>query len=68
MNKLDHVLTNNLNTTKDQPNEAINKDQKFDTNSFNLYSGNSNPLPVVTVSLGGGKKHRATTVAVLTCL
>ena len=51
MNKLDHVVTNKLNTTKDQNIEAINNDLTFDTNSFNLSSGNTDPLQVVTVSL-----------------
>ena len=67
MNKLDHVVTNNLKTTKDQLNEAINNEPTFDTNIFNLSSSTSDPLPVVTVSLWGGKKHRAKNVAVLTC-
>ena len=35
----------------------------FDTKIFNWSSGTSNPLPVVTVSLLVGKKHRVTTVA-----
>ena len=66
MNRLDHVVTENLNNYKDQSNEAINSDPKFDTSS--LSSGTSNPLPVVTVFLRGGKKHKATTVAGITCL
>ena len=51
MHKLDHLMTNNLKTTKDQLNEYINNGPTFDTNSFNLSSGTSNPLTVVTVSL-----------------
>ena len=48
MNKLDHVVTNNLNTNKDQLNEATKNDLAFHTSSFNLSSGNSDPFPVVT--------------------
>ena len=51
MNKLDHVVTNHLKTTKYQLNESINNYPMFDTNSLNLYRGTSNLLPVVTVSL-----------------
>ena len=68
MNSLDHVVTNNLNNYKYQSNEAINSDPMFDTSDFNLSSGTSNPLPVLTASLRGGKNHRATTVAGITCL
>ena len=35
---------------------------------FNLYSGTRNYLSLVTVTLRGGKKHRATTVSGITCL
>ena len=68
MNKLYHIVTNNLKTTKYQLNEAINNDPTFDTNIFNLSSGTSNPLPVLTVSIWQGKKHRATTVSRITLL
>ena len=68
MNKLDHVVTSNLNTNKDQSNESINNETMFDTNSFNLSRGTSNPLPVVTISLQVGKKHVSENVAGLTCL
>ena len=34
INKLDHVVTDNLKTTKDQLNEAINNEPNFDTDSF----------------------------------
>ena len=61
-------MTKNLNTTKDKLNEAINNDPTFGTNSFNLSIVTSNPLPVVTVSLRVGKKHRATNFSGLTCL
>ena len=66
MNKLYHVVINNLKTAKDQLNEAINNYSTFDTNSFNLSSSTSNPLSVVTVSLQEGKKHGETTVSGLT--
>ena len=68
MKRLEHVLANNLKTNKDQSNGAINSELMFDTSNFNLSTGANNPLPVVTVSLQGGKKHRATTVSGLTCL
>ena len=58
MNKLHHKVINNLKTTIDELNEAINNEPTFDTNIFNLSSSNIDPLPVVTVSLRGGKKHR----------
>ena len=67
MNRLDHILTNNIKTNKNQRNDAIKNDPKF-YNTFNLSSGNNDPLTVVTVSLQGGKKKRATTVACLTWL
>ena len=63
MNRLDHVVTNNLNTNKDKSNEAINNDQTFDTSNFKLYRGTRNPLPVVTVSLQRLNKDTATTVS-----
>ena len=68
MNRLDHVATSNLKKNKDQSNEAINNEPTFDTNSFNLSGGTSDPLPLVTVSPKGGKKHRATTISGRTCL
>ena len=68
MNRLDHVVTNNLNNNKDKINEAINSEPTFDTSNFSLSRGTSNRLPVVTVSLQGRKKNRATTVAGITCL
>ena len=61
-------MTNNLNNNKDQINESINSEPTFDTSNFNLSSGTSDPLPVVNVSIRGRKKHRAMTVAGLTCL
>ena len=68
INKLYHVVNNNLNTNKGQSNEAINNEPTFDTTSFNLSRSTSDPLPVVTVSLQKGNKHRATTGAGLTCV
>ena len=68
MNVLDHVVTDNLKTNKDQINEVINNDTTFDNSDFNLYRGTSNPLSIVTVSLRRGKKHIATTVYGLTFL
>ena len=67
MDSFNHVGTKNLNSYKDQINEAINSDPKFDTSNFNLSSGTSDPLPLVSVSLRVAKKHIATTVAGLTC-
>ena len=61
-----NVVTDNLKSYRDQSNEAINSDPEFDNSRFNLYSGTSNPLLVVTVSLKGGKKHRSTAVSGLT--
>ena len=68
MNRLNHVVTYNLKNYKDQINEAINREPTFDASSFNLSSGTRDPLPVVTVSLLGVNKHRAITVAGITCL
>ena len=67
INILDRIVNNNLRTNKDQHNDAVENEPKFD-NSFNLSSGTRDPLPVVTVSLRGGKKQRAMAVAGLTCL
>ena len=61
-------MTKNLTTNKDQSNESVNNETTFDTSNFNLSSSTSNPLPVVTAFLQGGKKHRSTTVAGLICL
>ena len=66
MKNLDHLVTNNINN-KDQCNEAIGYEPNFD-NKFSLSSGTKDPLAVVTVSLRGGKKHRATIIDVLKCL
>ena len=68
INKLYHVVTDNLNNYNNQVNESINSDPTFDNSSFNLSSVTSDPLPVVTVSLRGGKKHRENIVPGLMCL
>ena len=65
---MDHVVTNNIKTNKYQHNDVIYDELTFDTNSFFFSSGTKDPLPVVTASLGGGKKHRTKTVSGLTCL
>ena len=64
--KLDTVVTYNLNNYNNQSNEAIDNEPTFDNSSFNLYSGTRDHLPVVTVYLQGGKKHRENVFAGLT--
>ena len=60
-------MTNNIKN-KNQYDDAIEYEPKLD-NIFYLYSGpNRDPLTVVTLRLGGGKTHRATIVASLTCI
>ena len=66
MIKLDREVTNNIKN-KDQCNDSIEYEPKFD-NKFSLSSGTKDPLPVVTFSLRGGKKHRANIIAGLTSL
>ena len=68
MNRLDHLVTDNIRMYKDKINEAIYNEPVFDTSSFNSTRGTIDPLPVVTVTLQGGKKHRASTVACITWL
>ena len=51
MNRLYHLVTYNLKNYKDQRNESINSEPTFYTSGFNLSSGTSYPLPVVTFSL-----------------
>ena len=58
-------MNSNTKTNKDQRDDVIGNDPKFDS-SFNLSSGTKDPLPVVTVSLRGDKKNIATTVASIT--
>ena len=67
MNRLDNVVTKNIKTKKYQINEAIYNDVMFGVNSFDSYIGTRYPLPVVSATLQVGKKHRATTVAGITC-
>ena len=55
-------MNNNTKTNKDQRDDVIGNDPKFDS-SFNLYRGTKDPLPVVTVSLLGGKKYTAMDVS-----
>ena len=66
MNKLDHVLTNNIKN-KSKCDDAIEYEPIID-NKFSFYSGTNDPLTVVTISLRGGKKHRETINSSLTCL
>ena len=68
MNRLDHVVPDNLKNYKYQSNEAIRSHLEFDTSGFNLSSGTSEPLPLVTVYLQLGKENIATTVAGLASL
>ena len=66
MSKLDHVVTNKIKN-KYQCNDAIKYENIFD-NNFILSSGTKDTLPVATVSLRGGKKHRETIIDSLKCL
>ena len=68
MNKLDHVVTDNIKTSKDKHDEAIYNESTFGIIIFNSSRDTRDLLPVVTVTLLGGKKHRATNVASLKCL
>ena len=52
---MDHVVSDNIKTNKNQRNDAMKNEPKFD-NEFSLSSGTKDPLPVVTVSLRGGEK------------
>ena len=60
-------MINNIKKNKNQHNDSIEYEPKFD-NKFSLSSGTKNPIPVVTVSLRGGKKQMATIISGLTCL
>ena len=68
MKRSDHIVTYNLKKYKYHSNEDINSEPAFDTSGFNLSIGTSDPLPVVTVYLRGGKKYRSKNVAGLTRL
>ena len=61
-------MTDNIKDYNDQHNDAIYNEPTLDNSTFSLSTSTRDPLPVVTVSLGRGKKHRATVVAGLTCL
>ena len=61
-------MTNNIKDYNNKYNEAIDNEPTLDNNRFNVSSVTIYPLPVVTVSLQRGKKHRATVVVGLTCL
>ena len=65
---MDHVVTDNIETKKYQPNKSIKNEPTFHTSTFNSYSETRYPLTVVTVTLRGDKKNVATTVDGLTCL
>ena len=67
MNKLDHVVTNNIRTDKNRCNDAIENEPIFD-NKFSLSSSTKDPLPVVTVGLRLVHKQREKMVSVLTYL
>ena len=62
INRSDHLVTDNIKDYNDQYNDAIDNEPTLDNSSFNIYSGTIYPLPIVTVSLRRGKKHRATVV------
>ena len=68
INKLDHAVKNNIKDYNDQYDHAIDNEPTLDNSSFNLSIFTRDPLPVVTVSLRGGKKHRANLAASITCL
>ena len=61
-------MTNNIRDYNDQYNDTIDNEPTLDNSNLNLSNDTRETLPVVTVSLRGGKKHRATVVAGLTCL
>ena len=67
INILYHAVTDNIKKNKDQHHDAIENEPTF-VNSCSFSSGTKYPLPLVTVSLQGGKKHRAGTICVITCL
>ena len=64
---MDHVVTNNIKKKKNQLNDTIKNDPKFD-HTFSLSRGTTDPQPVVTVSLRGGKEQISTTVSGITFL
>ena len=60
-------MTDNINKDKNQQNDVIEYEPNLDS-TFSLCSGNKETIPVVTVSLRGGKKKRATIISGQTCL
>ena len=66
MKKNYRLVTNSIKN-KYQCTNSIEYEPKFD-DKFILSSGTKNPLKLVTVSLRGGKKHRATIIVGLTFL
>ena len=60
-------MNDNININKNQHNDAIEYDPKFD-NKFSLSRKNKDPISVVTVSLIGGKKQSVAIITGLTCL
>ena len=66
MNNSDYIVTSNVKN-KNQCDGTIEYDPEID-NKFSLSSGNKDHLKVVTVSLRGGKKHRATIISILICM
>ena len=67
INKLHQVVIDNIKKNKNQHNDPIEYEPKFD-NIFILFTGTKDPLTVVTVSLRGGNTQRETILAGLTCL
>ena len=61
---MDHVVADNININKNENNDAIENEQKFD-NKFSLSIWNKEPVPVVTVSLREGKKLRTAMIPVV---
>ena len=51
INRLNRVVTNNVNKNKDQHNDAIYNNPTFDINIFNSSISTKDPLLLVTVSL-----------------
>ena len=60
-------MTDNIKKNNNQRNDSIENNPKF-YNTFILYRSTKYLLPVVTVSLRGGKKQRTTMVTGLACL
>ena len=60
-------MIDNIKKNKIQRDDSIEREEKFD-NKFSLSSRTKYPLLVVTVSLRGGKKEKATMISGLTCL